>query len=162
MGSGKAEKPSKNPKKKRKPLAPNRAETKSKSKSKREKNRADLIESKSDNVKSQEVQAAPAAEQQLSFFVHQFQSANKIQLSSLELDSMKGNFLDPLFGFRDPIRKLYRRLVSDWCSVVFWINQIRALWSCPKIWAKMLKAWGTIWRQRLAHRGKNRFVKSSS
>jgi hypothetical protein len=92
MGSGKAEKPSKNPKKKRKPLAPNRAETKPKSKSKREKNRADLIESKSDNVKSQEVQAAPAAEQQFSFFVHQFQSANKVQLSSLELDSMKGNF----------------------------------------------------------------------
>ncbi|XP_059447821.1 uncharacterized protein LOC132179178 [Corylus avellana] len=89
MGSGKGEKPSKNPKKKRKPLAPNRAETKPKSKSKREKNRANLIESKSDNGKNEEVQAAPAAEQQLSFFVHQFQSANKVQLSSLELDSMK-------------------------------------------------------------------------
>ncbi|XP_062150106.1 protein CMS1 [Alnus glutinosa] len=91
MGSGKAEKPSKNPKKKRKPLGPNRVEAKPKSKRKREKNRADLIESKSDNEKSrdQEVQAAPAAEQQLSFFLDQFQSANGVQLSSLELDSIK-------------------------------------------------------------------------
>ncbi|GLT77977.1 hypothetical protein SLA2020_495290 [Shorea laevis] len=74
MGSGKAEKPSKNPKKKRKPLGPSRAETKP---------------NKSDNGKSQEVQAAPAAEQPLSFFLHQFQSANGVQLSSLELDSIK-------------------------------------------------------------------------
>lgn len=109
MGSRKAEKPSKNPKKKRKPLGPSRAETKpkSKSKSKREKKRADLIESKSDNGKSQEVQAAPAAEQPLSFFLHQFQSANGVQLSSLELDSIKGTFDCPSVWFARPGKKIY-------------------------------------------------------
>jgi outer membrane biosynthesis protein TonB len=108
MGSGKAEKPSKNPKKKRKPLSPNRVEVKPKSVRKREKNRADLVESKIDNEKSQdqEVQAAPAAEQQLSFFLDQFQSANGVQLSSLELDSIKGTFDCPSVWFPRPEKKI--------------------------------------------------------
>lgn len=47
-----------------------------------------------------EVQAASAsASEQLSFFLNEFQSANGIQLSSLELESIKGHISYSLYSF---------------------------------------------------------------
>ncbi|TXG72815.1 hypothetical protein EZV62_001394 [Acer yangbiense] len=71
-----------------KPLSPKAAKTKHEKK-KKKKTRNDNKETKTDeNSKKGLVQPASASEQ-LSFFVNQFQCANDIQLSSLELESIK-------------------------------------------------------------------------
>ncbi|KAG2720939.1 hypothetical protein I3760_02G057900 [Carya illinoinensis] len=95
MGSLTAEKPkrsnSKNPKLKQKPLGPKRAKTKLKSKKKkRDKNEAELIQNiQSSHENNEEAHPASAAKRPLCFFLDQFQSANGVQLSSLELESIK-------------------------------------------------------------------------
>jgi protein CMS1 len=71
----------------RKPLAPNN-KTKKKKKQplqKPTKNQPEPIEN------TQNLQP-PSAAEQLSFFINQFQSANGVQLSSLELESLKGTY----------------------------------------------------------------------
>ncbi|KAK9288880.1 hypothetical protein L1049_017346 [Liquidambar formosana] len=87
MASGKADKTSKtsfkNPNK-RLPLGPNRAK---KNKTKKKVNKT---KKNQNNNESNGVQRASAS-QQLSFFLNQFQSANGVQLSSLELESIKDN-----------------------------------------------------------------------
>lgn len=102
MGSVKAKKHSSSidPKNKQKPLGPERAKTKLKSNKKEKITKADLIVNDESNKEiSQEVLPASGAEQQLSFFLDQFQSANRVQLSSIELESIKGTFDCGLFGF---------------------------------------------------------------
>ncbi|XP_018815173.2 protein CMSS1 [Juglans regia] len=93
MGSLTAEKHSnsKNPKIKQKRLGPKRAKTKLKSKKKRrDKNEAELIQNiQSSHENNEEAYPASAAKRQLCFFLDQFQSANGVQLSSLELESIK-------------------------------------------------------------------------
>lgn len=116
MGSGKAKKPSKlshtNPKNKGRPLGPKTRKTKAdshtRSKKKKEKKQrlsngggnGNPIDEKASNQSSQndnglsegaEVQPASASAQ-LSFFLDKFQSANGVQLSSLELESFNGTF----------------------------------------------------------------------
>ncbi|KAM1797646.1 hypothetical protein ACFX12_031804 [Malus domestica] len=111
MGSGKAKKPSKlshrNPKNKGRPIGPKTKKTKAdshtKSKKKKEKKQrlsngggnGNPTDEKASNQNSQndnglrdsaEVQPASASAQ-LSFFLDKFQSANGVQLSSLELES---------------------------------------------------------------------------
>uniref|UniRef100_A0A5B7BHH7 Protein CMSS1 n=1 Tax=Davidia involucrata TaxID=16924 RepID=A0A5B7BHH7_DAVIN len=90
MGSGKGDKRSKtslkNPKK-HIPLGPNRAKTKSKKKIKNNNNKN--TKSKSKNNENNNTVEPATASQQLSFFLDQYQSANGIQLSSLELEPIK-------------------------------------------------------------------------
>ena len=88
MGSVKAEKSRslKNPKNKRKkPLAPINLNKKKKSKKPRIQN-----PETTNNEIVQKVQQPASATEQLSCFLNQFQSANGVQLSSLELESLKG------------------------------------------------------------------------
>ncbi|KAK7857059.1 protein cmss1 [Quercus suber] len=90
MGSVKAEKSRspKNPKNKRKkPLAPTNLNNKKKSK----KPRIQKPETNNYNNNEiiQKVQQPATASEQLSCFLNQFQSANGVQLSSLELESLK-------------------------------------------------------------------------
>ncbi|XP_062108088.1 protein CMS1 [Humulus lupulus] len=90
---------SKNPSKKRKPLGPSKTDLKNKSKKKKQRrSKTNDDNSNSDGQAgpggngntSDDVVAAPAsASAQLKFFLDQFQSANDIQLSSLELESLK-------------------------------------------------------------------------
>ncbi|KAJ4723030.1 Protein CMSS1 [Melia azedarach] len=90
MGSLKAEKRLK------KSLAPKRAKTKKKKddnqtksiKKKKDKNKSVENNKNDDVVQNNDVKPASASEL-LSFFLNQFQSANAVQLSSLELDSIK-------------------------------------------------------------------------
>lgn len=109
MGSLTAEKHSnsKNPNIKQKRLGPKRAKTKLKSKKKkRDKNEAELIQNiQSSHENNEEAHPASAAKRQLCFFLDQFQSANGVQLSSLELESIKGTFYSALVGFQ---RRDYR------------------------------------------------------
>ena len=88
MGSVKAEKSRslKNPKNKRKkPLAPTNLNNQKKSKKPRIQN----TETNNSEI-FQKVQQPASASEQLSCFLNQFQSANGVQLSSLELESLKG------------------------------------------------------------------------
>ena len=90
MGSVKAEKSRslKNPKNKRKkPLAPTNLNNKKKSKKPRIQNPET---NNNNNEIIQKVQPPASASEQLSCFLNQFQSANGVQLSSLELESLKG------------------------------------------------------------------------
>ena len=90
MGSVKAEKSRslKNPKNKRKkPLAPTNLNNKKKSKKPRIQNPETT---NNNNEIIQKVQQPASASEQLSCFLNQFQSANGVQLSSLELESLKG------------------------------------------------------------------------
>ena len=92
MGSVKAEKSRslKNPKNKRKkPLAPTNLNTKKKSKKPRIQN-PETNNNNNNNEIIQKVQLPASASEQLSCFLNQFQSANGVQLSSLELESLKG------------------------------------------------------------------------
>ncbi|XP_021290396.1 protein CMSS1 isoform X2 [Herrania umbratica] len=103
MGSGKVEKKQKarqNPKNNRKPLGPKSDIPKSKSKKKKTKNNhnhqndTDQIETKTKTTvvtgNNNNPPPPPASpRQQLSYFLSQFQSANGVQLSSLELESVK-------------------------------------------------------------------------
>ncbi|KAI8005231.1 Protein CMSS1 [Camellia lanceoleosa] len=93
MGNGKQEKrsksslPNKNPKRKRLPLGPNRPQKKKKkTKTTSHKKKNNNNETKNNNHSI--VTAAATSAEQLSFFVGQYQSANVIQLSSLELESI--------------------------------------------------------------------------
>lgn len=89
MGSVKAEKSRslKNPKNKRKkPLAPTNLNNKKKS----NKPQIQNPETNNNNEIIQKVQRPASASEQLSCFLNQFQSANGVQLSSLELESLKG------------------------------------------------------------------------
>lgn len=104
MGSLNAEKLSKKKaslKTKPKSVAPKGAAAPTKyKKTKQQKNTT----KKAKNVNgNNEVQAASASEQ-LSFFLNEFQSANDIQLSSLELESIKGH-ISTLFT---PLRFWFR------------------------------------------------------
>lgn len=57
------------------------------------------------------------ASQQLSFFINQYESANRIQLSSLELDSLQG-LPYPLFKFvitHQVLRNMLSELVYRFC-----------------------------------------------
>ena len=91
MGSVKAEKSRslKNPKNKgKKPLAPTNLNNK-----KFKKPRIQNPETNNNNNNNeiiQKVQLPASASEQLSCFLNQFQSANGVQLSSLELESLKG------------------------------------------------------------------------
>ncbi|XVE81096.1 hypothetical protein DITRI_Ditri15bG0035800 [Diplodiscus trichospermus] len=103
MGSGKPEKkqkPRQNPKLKGKPLAPNKPSSKSKKtrtkKNKTRQNDTDRIITKNktttvtgNNNNNNPPPPAASPSQQLSYFLSQFQSANGVQLSSLELESIK-------------------------------------------------------------------------
>ncbi|XP_007033991.2 PREDICTED: protein CMSS1 [Theobroma cacao] len=105
MGSGKVEKKQKarqNPRNNRKPLGPKSDIPKSKSKKKKKtknnnnhQNDTDPIETKNKTTvvtgnNSNNPRPPPATpRQQLSYFLSQFQSANGVQLSSLELESIK-------------------------------------------------------------------------
>ncbi|PON95564.1 Protein Cms [Trema orientale] len=89
---------SKNPSKKRKSLAPNKADPKTESKKKRKNKKQRPSQTNDDNSNSDgrdqhnnaNGEAPPAsASAQLKFFLDQFQSANGVQLSSLELESIK-------------------------------------------------------------------------
>ncbi|KAM6545712.1 hypothetical protein CsatB_026448 [Cannabis sativa] len=89
---------SKNPSKKRQPLAPNKTELKDKSKKKKQRHsntnddnsNPDGQAGSANGRTSDGVVAAPAsASAQLKFFLDLFQSANGIQLSSLELEPLK-------------------------------------------------------------------------
>ncbi|CAK9183213.1 unnamed protein product, partial [Ilex paraguariensis] len=79
-----------NKKSKRLPLGPNRAKTK---KSKNTKHKTSKLEIKNTKIKRNEsknvVIESPTALQQMNFFLSQYQSANGVQLSSLELESIK-------------------------------------------------------------------------
>ncbi|THG09719.1 hypothetical protein TEA_012232 [Camellia sinensis var. sinensis] len=94
MGSGKQEKrsksslPNKNPKRKRLPLGPNRPQKKKKKTKTTSHKKKNNNETKNNNHSV--VTAAATSAEQLSFFVGQYQSANAIQLSSLELESITG------------------------------------------------------------------------
>uniref|UniRef100_A0A7N2MUQ4 Uncharacterized protein n=1 Tax=Quercus lobata TaxID=97700 RepID=A0A7N2MUQ4_QUELO len=90
MGSVKPEKSRslKNPKNKRKkPLAPTNLNNKKKSKKPRIQNPE--TNNNNNNEIIQKVQQPASASEQLSCFLNQFQSANGVQLSSLELESLK-------------------------------------------------------------------------
>ncbi|KAI4334793.1 hypothetical protein L6164_013503 [Bauhinia variegata] len=101
MGSGKERKPLKNPSKKRKTLPAKskfldsktisrKIEKKSKKK-KKERTRSNIndpSQSNRTNENSEELQKGSASEQ-LRFFLDQFQAAKGVQLSSLELESLK-------------------------------------------------------------------------
>uniref|UniRef100_A0A803R7N9 Protein CMSS1 n=1 Tax=Cannabis sativa TaxID=3483 RepID=A0A803R7N9_CANSA len=89
---------SKNPSKKRQPLAPNKTELEDKSKKKKQRHsntnddnsNPDGQAGPANGRTSDDVVAAPAsASAQLKFFLDLFQSANGIQLSSLELEPLK-------------------------------------------------------------------------
>ncbi|KAK2641727.1 hypothetical protein Ddye_023490 [Dipteronia dyeriana] len=69
-----------------KPLAPKAAKTKHE---KKKKTRSDNEETKTDENSKNGLVKPTSASEQLSFFLNQFQSANDIQLSSLELESIK-------------------------------------------------------------------------
>ncbi|XP_055811231.1 uncharacterized protein LOC129880974 [Solanum dulcamara] len=94
MGSGKEQKQHK---KKRFPLRPKKVKKKEKLKQKRSSSNSNSNNGKStENAKSKskvkdkslnDVVRFPTAEQQLEFFHEKYQSANRVQLSSLELDS---------------------------------------------------------------------------
>lgn len=109
MGSLKAEKRLK------KSLAPKRAKTKKKKddnqtksiKKKKDKNKSVENNKNDDVVQNNDVKPASASEL-LSFFLNQFQSANAVQLSSLELDSIKGFFF--FFGFLNWVENALSRL----------------------------------------------------
>ncbi|XP_075662461.1 uncharacterized protein LOC142631967 isoform X1 [Castanea sativa] len=91
MGSVRAEKSRslKNPKNKRKkPLAPTNLNNKKKSKKPRIQN-PETNNNNNNNEIIQKVQQPASASEQLSCFLNQFQSANGVQLSSLELESLK-------------------------------------------------------------------------
>ena len=93
MGSVKAEKSRslKNPKNKRKkPLAPTNLNNKKKSKKPRIQNPETNNNNNNNNEIIQKVQPPASASEQLSCFLNQFRSANGVQLSSLELESLKG------------------------------------------------------------------------
>ncbi|KAK9932708.1 hypothetical protein M0R45_019933 [Rubus argutus] len=101
MGSGKERKPSKlslqqNPNNKSKPLGP-KSKKQKKKKQQRPKNaeNENQIESKAisqndnhDSLSADNKQLLPSASAQLNFFLDKFQSANRLQLSSLELNSL--------------------------------------------------------------------------
>ncbi|XWS13243.1 hypothetical protein CRYUN_Cryun36dG0020800 [Craigia yunnanensis] len=99
MGSGKPEKkqkPRQNPKPEGKPLGPNKPKSKSKNKKKTKNNNCqngiDQIKTKTKTTtvngdNNNNPSASPS--QQLSYFLSRFESANGVQLSSLELESIK-------------------------------------------------------------------------
>ncbi|XP_038710009.1 uncharacterized protein C3orf26 homolog isoform X2 [Tripterygium wilfordii] len=95
MGSGREDRASlKNPKVKPKRLSPNRADTKQTKKkneklliNKTKKNKDGGSQIKTNDTVNNEVQAASASSP-LQFFINQLQSANGVQLSSLELESL--------------------------------------------------------------------------
>lgn len=100
---------SKNPSKKRKPLGPNKADLKNKTKKKKQRHSKtnDIDDSNSGggvepsgNGETCDKAEAPlaSASAQLKFFLDQFQSANGVQLSSLELESINGIFIFHLFN----------------------------------------------------------------
>ncbi|KAK6914403.1 Protein Cms1 [Dillenia turbinata] len=94
MGSKKAEIAKKSFLKRRKHLAPNKPNTKNKQEKKKKKKKQqkkDNIENKKQIQEGVEAEAVVvSASQQLSFFVDNFQASNAVQLSSLELASLKG------------------------------------------------------------------------
>lgn len=98
MGSGKEKKKllsetsKKEKKKKELSVRPKKLKTKEERKSK-EKEKSKASKGKTENSESNYgdgVVRGPTASEQLSFFIHQYQSANRVQLSSLELESFKG------------------------------------------------------------------------
>lgn len=97
MGSGKEKKQQQNHKKKRFPLQPKKVVNNKRKKEKVKKTRSssnngESIESAKSKIKVKDTKLIdivrfPTAAQQLEFFHEQYQSANRVQLSSLELDS---------------------------------------------------------------------------
>ncbi|KAJ0035323.1 hypothetical protein Pint_25661 [Pistacia integerrima] len=77
--------------KKAKPsLAPKQSKTKTKTKTKFKKNKNNHIKTKTPNNENSKIKLQPtSASEQLSFFLNQFESANGVQLSSLELESIQ-------------------------------------------------------------------------
>ena len=106
MGSGKERKPSKlslqqNPNNESKPLGPKSKKQKKKQQQQRPKNaeNENQIESKAisqndnhDSLSDDNKLLLPSPSAQLNFFLDKFQSANRLQLSSLELNSLTGAF----------------------------------------------------------------------
>uniref|UniRef100_M1BAD5 Uncharacterized protein n=1 Tax=Solanum tuberosum TaxID=4113 RepID=M1BAD5_SOLTU len=103
MGSGKEKKKQQHhQKKKRFPLQPKKVVNNKRKKEKVKKTRSSSNNGESiENAKSKikvkdtklnDIVRFPTAAQQLEFFHEQYQSANRIQLSSLELDSFTGFF----------------------------------------------------------------------
>lgn len=70
------------------PLAPNKPKFKKTNKNHNNNNNVEVA-----------VEEATTPSQQLSFFLNHYQSSNKIQLSSLELDSIKGSVFSSTFVF---------------------------------------------------------------
>lgn len=108
MGSLDAEKLSKKKaslKAKPKSVAPKAAAIPAKYKKKKgQKNTTRKAKNENGNDEVQAPSASASASEQLSFFLNEFQSANGIQLSSLELESIKGH-ISTLFT---PLRQWFR------------------------------------------------------
>lgn len=103
MGSLDAEKLSKKKaslKAKPKSVAPKAAAVPTKYKKKKgQKNTTRKAKNENGNDEVQAPSASASASEQLSFFLNEFQSANGIQLSSLELESIKGHISYSLYSF---------------------------------------------------------------
>ncbi|OMP02669.1 hypothetical protein CCACVL1_02730 [Corchorus capsularis] len=101
MGSGKAErkqKPRQNPKSNRKPFGPkSKQKKKTKTKNNHKKNDTEQTKTKTTIVTGDNNNHPPpppaSPSEQLNYFLTQFQSANGVQLSSLELESLKDSII---------------------------------------------------------------------
>ena len=97
MGSGKPERHSQT--KKRKGLSIRNPSKKINLKKENGMNKKTQLSKNKENQNKSETSTPASASQQLGFFINEFQSANGVQLSSIELESTKGiSFL--IFSFR--------------------------------------------------------------
>lgn len=123
MGSVKAEKSRslKNPKNKRKkPLAPTNLNNKKKS----NKPQIQNPETNNNNEIIQKVQQPASASEQLSCFLNQFQSANGVQLSSLELESLKGTTTFHYAPFGCSAKPKTKNKKNDFYFIFLSLNQV--------------------------------------
>lgn len=119
MGSGKPERHSKT--KEKKGLSLRNPSKKINFKKKTGINKKTDQSKNEENQNKSEASTPASASQQLSFFISEFQSANGVQLSSIELESIKGiSFL--FFSFRFLLFVFVWILIHWWCrDLLCWV-----------------------------------------